>query len=107
MKANKQKTISERCIEHLEIMLGVPVDLEKLRFNPGKKQIVIDDIQLFHEIAQASQLSEVRRGHSSTWYTLNVPDGFKDGEDYSWVVALPSHFNQDFLKNYGGGYRFR
>lgn len=107
MIVNEQKTVRERCIDHLETILGVPVDKEKLRFDLGKKQVVIADVQLFHEIAQVTGLRELKRGRASVWYNLQVSNGLTEVESYCWMVTLPSHLNQDFLRNYGGGYRFR
>lgn len=103
----RTRTPKARCLEHLEVVLGVPIDKKKLIFDQEKKQVTIRDVQLFHEIARARGLTELRRGQSSCYYYLNVPNGFGESEDCDWVVTLPSVLNQEFLINYGGGYRYR
>lgn len=101
MITNDEKTDNEGCIKHLEIILGVPIDEKKIKFAPIKNNMVIEDPKLFHEVAQASGLKELRRGRLSPWYGLRV------SESYELVIALDSRCNQDFLTKYGGHYKFR
>lgn len=99
----ENKTVAERFFKNLELILGVPANAYHVKLNCSNHQVVIRDAHLFHEIAKAAGIREIKRGKSSS-YSLNMQQDCQEPEH--WLLTLSLISNQDFLRNYGGSYKF-
>ena len=91
----------ERCKRHLETLIGNLAD-RNLVFWPHKNKLVIEDADLFHQIAQATKKTTLT-DLGGFYYTMDVlrEDRITD----HWIVVLDADQTETFLNKYGGQYK--
>lgn len=94
-----------RCTEFISSHLDEDLEEGSLHFYAWKSNLVIRDVDLYHQVAQSLQQKELKRDHvGMLFYTIRVPtfEGDKFGD--IWNVSLEGEPCSNLLKKYGEHY---
>ncbi len=89
--------IEKKQLEFLEDGLQEEIDIEKLWFHSGKRQVGIKDTDLFNRMAKAFGVTNVHKNQHAIFYTMNFPEELSNR---SWSVHLFGTYSREEFEKY-------
>lgn len=91
----------ERCREYLTKIVGEDILDGRLKLHPFLNDVIIVDIDLFNNIAQANRVTLIK---DSKKLGLNFSFELQESEFSYWGVYLDVTKRNEFIVKYGGSY---
>ncbi len=103
----RKKTDEEkRCTKYLNELIDSSFITAKLDFKLKQSTLNINDINLFHKIAQALDYKEINYGFGKCFYYVDIPLSKEHNSTRVLILSLEKPCTKNFFHRYGGYYTF-
>lgn len=86
--------------EHIEDLLERPISNDELIFDTGKMKLIVDDVDIFHQMAEKSGLRPMTEHSAVPWYLLKIPNEKMNDRVLRWCVLLPENLAGQYRSKY-------